>query len=69
MGLQWRIEASQLTDIGRKRQENQDYVGCFEAQEPHPLSAYGRLYLVADGVGGGAAGDKASRHAVQRILY
>jgi serine/threonine protein phosphatase PrpC len=69
MGLPWRIEASQLTDIGRKRQQNQDYVGCFEAQEPHQLSAYGRLYLVADGVGGGAAGDKASRHAVQSILH
>jgi serine/threonine protein phosphatase PrpC len=69
MRLQWRVESSQLTDIGRRRQQNQDYVGCFEAQKPHRLSAYGQLYLVADGVGGGAAGDKASRHAVQRILH
>jgi serine/threonine protein phosphatase PrpC len=69
MGLKWRVESCQLTDIGRKRQQNQDYVGCFEAQEPHNLSAYGQLYLVADGVGGGTAGAKASRHAVQRILF
>ncbi len=64
----WHVEASQLTDLGRKRSDNQDFVGCYEPKNPEILTSYGRLYLVADGVGGGTEGDKASRYTVQRIL-
>lgn len=53
-----------VTDIGKKRKINQDYlffsdeaVGCFP-----------NLYIVADGMGGHKAGDKASSYAVTRFV-
>ena len=34
MYQKWHIEASQLTDLGRKRSDNQDFVGCYEPKNP-----------------------------------
>ncbi len=55
MALTWRFSA--VTDIGRSRKKNDDsgYAG------PH-------LVMVADGMGGAAAGDLASAVAVQTLL-
>jgi serine/threonine protein phosphatase PrpC len=63
------VESSQLTDQGQKRHHNEDYVGFFEPDDYEELSASGRLYIVADGVGGAASGELASQYAVQKILY
>ena len=52
------------TDIGRKRQINQDFV--FSTDE-----AVGRLknlYIVADGMGGHNAGDFASKYTVETVV-
>ena len=46
------------TDAGRKRQGNEDSIGLFEDLG---------LYVVADGMGGHAAGEVASRIAVEAI--
>ena len=48
-----------MTDIGRKRKVNQDYL--FFSDEP--VGCFPNLYIVADGMGGHKAGDKASSYA------
>ncbi len=63
------IERASLTDVGRKRRHNEDFVGYFEPSAPRDLAASGRLYIVADGVGGRAAGEVASEYAVKKVLH
>ena len=58
------MHACALTDIGRKRQSNQDVVFCSE----NPLGNLPNLFAVADGMGGHKAGDYASRTAVEILL-
>ena len=53
-----------MTDIGRKRKVNQDYL--FFSDEP--IGCFPNLYIVADGMGGHKAGDKASSYAVNRFV-
>ena len=50
-----------ITDVGRKREINQDYV--FATDEP--LGALPNLLVVADGMGGHKAGDFASKYTVE----
>lgn len=52
------------TDIGKKRNINQDYV--FFSDEK--IGCFPNLYIVADGMGGHRAGDKASSYAVTRFV-
>ncbi len=49
-----------LTDVGRKREINQDYV--FVSDEP--IGPFPNLLAVADGMGGHKAGDFASKYAI-----
>ena len=53
-----------MTDIGRKRKVNQDYVYASDA----PVGNLPNLYIVADGMGGHRAGDFASSYAVEQIV-
>ena len=53
-----------VTDIGKKRKINQDYL--FYSDEP--VGCFSNLYIVADGMGGHKAGDKASSYAVTRFV-
>lgn len=53
-----------LTDIGRRRNVNQDYVYASD----FPVGNLPNLYIVADGMGGHKAGDLASSYAVQKIV-
>ena len=52
------------TDIGRKRELNQDYVFTADC----PVGKLPNLYLVADGMGGHKAGGFASKYAVDTIV-
>ena len=52
------------TDIGKKRNLNQDAVYTSE----RPVGKLPNLFLVADGMGGHNAGDYASSHAVQTLV-
>ncbi len=53
-----------LTDIGRTRESNQDYVYTSES----PVGNLPNLFIVADGMGGHNAGDFASKYAVEQIV-
>lgn len=53
-----------LTDVGRVRESNQDYVYTSES----PVGNLPNLFVVADGMGGHNAGDFASKYAVEQIV-
>ena len=63
------IQMAAASDPGRKKPRNEDHLGFFEPGMAEDLSSSGRLYIVADGVGGGAAGEVASQFAVERVLH
>lgn len=53
-----------ITDIGRKRKLNEDYVYTSE----EPVGNLPNVFIVADGMGGHNAGDYASKAAVETIV-
>jgi serine/threonine protein phosphatase PrpC len=65
---EWVVESSHLSDTGRKRRQNEDYVASYEPTQLSELEAVGRVYVLADGVGGSAAGEIASQYAVKRVI-
>ena len=58
------LKTYSMTDIGRKRKLNQDTVYSCE----NPLGNLNNLFIVADGMGGQAAGDLASRLCVEAMV-
>lgn len=66
---EWMVQSSQLSDVGQKRKHNEDYVGFYEPSRIADLEAHGRLYVLADGVGGATAGDVASQYTVNKIIH
>lgn len=58
------LKTFSMTNIGRKRSVNQDYV--YSSEEP--VGKLPNLFVVADGMGGHNAGDYASRVAVETIV-
>lgn len=58
------LKTFSLTDIGRKRKINQDYVYA----SGEPIGRLPNLFIVADGMGGHNAGDFASKVTVETIV-
>ncbi len=58
------MEAYALTDTGRVRHMNQDYI----YSSPEKVGTLPNLFLVADGMGGHKAGDYASRYTVENLV-
>jgi PPM family protein phosphatase len=61
------IEHAALTDVGVKRSHNQDAFTVQKAPDKDHWQRVGHLFIVADGMGGHAVGEKASAKAVQEI--
>lgn len=58
------LKTFSITDIGRKRKVNQDYVYTSEKQ----VGNLPNLFLVADGMGGHNAGDYASKLTIETMV-
>jgi serine/threonine protein phosphatase PrpC len=67
-GGRWlRVSSASRSDTGRVREHNEDAIALCEPPDQTKLSHLGWLYLLADGAGGHAAGEVASRVAVETI--
>ena len=58
------LKTFSITDIGRKRKVNQDYIYTSE----EPVGNLHNVFIVADGMGGHNAGDYASKVTVETML-
>ena len=62
------VEFSQLSDRGRVREGNEDYLGYARPATPAQARTHGWLFALADGVGGHELGEVASQTAVESLL-
>lgn len=62
------VEFAELSDRGRVREQNEDYVGSVVPATPAEARSHGWLFALADGVGGQERGEVASRTAVECLL-
>ena len=63
------IEHAVLTDVGVRRSHNQDNCIVQLAGDQEQFQRHGHLFVVADGMGGHAVGEKASEQAVRIIPH
>ncbi len=67
MPKQLRLEVAELTDVGRRRDSNEDNMTRLVPKDPKIMERKGAIFVVADGMGGHAAGEVASEIAVETI--
>lgn len=56
------------TEIGKQREHNEDKYDQFDPEMPDLLANRGRLWAVADGMGGHAAGQRASEFGLRFLI-
>jgi serine/threonine protein phosphatase PrpC len=67
LSRQLRLDVAQLTDVGRKRPHNEDNMAYVIPKDEQAMARKGALFIVADGMGGHAAGEVASEIAVETV--
>ncbi len=63
------VEYASISDIGFRRQMNQDAYGVQICPERETWEQYGHLFVVCDGMGGHAVGELASKIAIDTIPH
>ncbi|HEY4032486.1 MAG TPA: Stp1/IreP family PP2C-type Ser/Thr phosphatase [Ktedonobacteraceae bacterium] len=63
----FRLNIAQRTDVGRQRPHNEDNVAYIVPKDAMLQAKKGALFIVADGMGGHAAGEVASEMAVSTV--
>ncbi len=63
-----KLQVGSLSDVGRSRDHNEDFLGTYCPPEAGQRRLKGDLFLVADGIGGHQSGEVASRMAVEQII-
>jgi PPM family protein phosphatase len=61
------VELANISDVGCKREGNEDYFLYSEPEDDDEFARRGRLIVIADGMGGHNAGEVASRLAAEVI--
>ena len=61
------VEFAQLSDFGKSRDHNEDYLGYAAPETAERARTHGWLFALADGVGGHDDGEVASRAAVEHL--
>ena len=64
-----KLELAQLSDLGMRRANNQDSLTSVVTDEPGTWTHRGHLMMVADGMGAHAAGELASKLAVDNLPH
>jgi serine/threonine protein phosphatase PrpC len=62
------LEFAQVSDHGKVREHNEDYLGHVLPVSPEQARTHGWLFALADGVGGQDQGEVASQVAVETLL-
>jgi protein phosphatase len=62
------LEFAQISDPGRVREHNEDYLGHVLPQTPDEARRRGWLFALADGVGGQDRGEVASTTAIEAVV-
>jgi len=62
------VEFTELSDPGRVRGHNEDFLGHASPATPAQIATHGWVFALADGVGGNDYGEVASRTAVETVL-
>jgi serine/threonine protein phosphatase PrpC len=64
-----KLELAQLSDLGMRRANNQDSLTSVVTDEPGTWAERGHLMMVADGMGAHAAGELASKLAIDNLPH
>jgi serine/threonine protein phosphatase PrpC len=62
------LEFAQLSDPGKVRGHNEDFIGYAEPSTPEQARSHGWLFVLADGLGGHDRGEVASQLAVDTLV-
>ena len=66
-GFQGRLEVESLSDVGLRRPNNQDSMAVVMASSRGAWQQRGDLFIVADGMGAHAAGERASKLSIDTV--